>query len=233
MINVHEFNTRWWGKPVGIVTDAQFFTQRIEDQREQLAPYDWAEFAGVLPEGVLPADVLRAGFFHADTHVQFRLDLRQVTPPQCSDELTLESAESQPFSIDLEQMALFRHERFLQVPGATLESVSERYALWSADLIAASPGTCLRAASGGVTQGWFLSRVQEGKLNLTLAMLSRNASLPGATLYRAACHAYGERGHRIGYATFSVSNAPVHNIYAQMGARFLEPRHHWLWIRTV
>jgi hypothetical protein len=232
MIKRHDFNTRWWGTPVGIVTDAQFFQQRAEDQREQLAPYEWAEFAGVLPEIVSPVDVLRAGFFQADTHVQFRLDLRQVTTPTCSEEIAIESADSVPFSIGLEQMALFRHERFLQIPGTTLERVAERYALWSADLIAESPSTCLRIACGGATQGWFLSRVQEGKLNLTLAMLSRDASLPGATLYRAACHAFGHRGHRIGYASFSVSNTSVHNLYAQMGARFLEPRHHWLWIRT-
>lgn len=230
MINLHEFNTRWWGAPVGIVTDAQFFAQSPQTRLEQLSPYAWAEFSGTLPEAISPADLCRAGFFQADTQVQFRLDLRQVAAPQCSEEFTIEFADSTAFAVELDEMALFRHERFLHLPGATLERVAERYALWSADLLAANPTTCLRVVYKGTTQGWFLSRDLGGKLNLTLAMLSRQASIPGATLYRAACHAFGQRGYRIGYASFSASNTPVHNIYSQMGARFLDPRHHWLFL---
>jgi hypothetical protein len=230
MIKLHEFNTRWWGKSAGVVTDAQFFLEPVEFRETRLREYEWVEFAGTLPAGISPVDLFRAGFFQSGTQVPFRIDLRRIEAPRCDEEYAIEFADAVPFAIAPGEMALFRHERFLLLPGAGLERVAERCLLLATDLLAASPATCLRIVSKGQTQGWFLSREQGGKLDLTLAMLSRNATLGGALLYGAACHAYSQMGHRIGAAGFSVTNTAVHNIYAQLGARFLEPRQCWMWL---
>ncbi len=49
-------------------------------------------------------------------------------------------------------------------------------------------------------------------------------------LYQEAFVAYAGRGHRLGNASFSVTNTPVHNIHATLGARFMPPGGNWLWI---
>jgi hypothetical protein len=80
-------------------------------------------------------------------------------------------------------------------------------------------------------QGWFLSRPgMQHSLNLALAMLSNTAEISGLLLYQQACVAYAGRGHRLGNASFSVTNTPVHNIYAALGARFMTPGGNWLWL---
>jgi hypothetical protein len=67
-------------------------------------------------------------------------------------------------------------------------------------------------------------------LNLTLAAARRQARISGFLLYEKGLAAYAARGHRIGFASFSVMNTPVHNIYAKLGARFTPPTAIWLWV---
>ena len=118
-------------------------------------------------------------------------------------------------------------------PGATPERVNARYALWAEELLREHPATCLRVLEGGEVQGWFLARVPETEgargLELTLAMLRRGARISGHGLYQRALVALGERGHRTGSASFSITNTAVLGIYASLGARFLPPRGCWLW----
>ncbi len=76
----------------------------------------------------------------------------------------------------------------------------------------------------GVVQGWFLA--QPGKthrLQLTLAMLAKDATISGMLLYQKACLEFANRGHRLGEASFSITNTAVHNMYASLKARFLAP----------
>jgi hypothetical protein len=227
-IKEHEFNSRWWGSSAGVITSAEFFAAPEAVRRAALEAYAWTEFQTPASQSIDLKELIRSGFTQVDTQIIFRLDLTKVAPPAGSCEFALEFADEQPFAVTAEEMAPFRHERFLALPGATLERVAERYVLWSADLIAQNPASCLRIRYEGRTQGWFLASAAKGRLMLTLAMLAREATLGGAVLYRAACHAFAGRGHRLGEAGFSVSNTPVHNIYAQMGARFLEPRRCYL-----
>jgi hypothetical protein len=79
-------------------------------------------------------------------------------------------------------------------------------------------------------QGWFLSQPAAAGLNLTLAATSRNARVSGFLLYEKSLAAYAAKGHRIGFASFSVTNTAVHNIYAKLGARFTAPIGIWFWI---
>jgi hypothetical protein len=61
-------------------------------------------------------------------------------------------------------------------------------------------------------------------------MLAKDAVVSGMLLYHKACLEFAQRGHRLGEASFSVTNTAVHNIYAMLGARFLAPVGQWLWI---
>ena len=127
----------------------------------------------------------------------------------------------------------FEHERFLALPGSGPERVTQRYALWCADMVAAHAEHALRVTYQGRVQGWFLSAPERGGLHLALAMLHREASVSGLSLYEQALRAYAARGARIGFASFSVTNSPVHNVYARLGARFLATQGCWLHVNDA
>ena len=231
MIQKHEFNTRWWGGPVGVVSDPGFFSLAIEQQQKLLEPYAWAEFYSSLEECPAVEDLASSGFVQIDTQSQFMLNLRKVEPTSSTDQLVCRFADQDHFSIEAGQLAMFTHERFHQIPGCTETRTNERYALWANDLIRENPATCMRLFLEDRLQGWFLSRPgQSHGLNLALAMLTDSAEISGMLLYHQACVAYAERGHRLGSASFSVTNTPVHNIYATLGARFMPPGGNWLWL---
>jgi len=236
MIRLHDFNTRWWGSPVGIVDDAGFFSLPPNDRDQLLAPYQWVEFkSGFADAPPLPA-LARAGFFLADTQIQFRIGLKPKPGSACEEELTVQFAHETPFALRDEDLALFEHERFQHLPPPAGSRINARYAEWARLLIREHPETCLRILRGGEVQGWFLSSPAESGLNLTLAMAHRAARISGFLLYEKGLNAYAAQGHRIGWASFSVTNTAVHNIYAKLGARFIAPAGIWLWVaddRTV
>lgn len=231
MIRNHEFNTRWWGAPVGVVHDPGFFSLDSATQQSLLKPYAWAEFYSLLDQAPPPRRLATAGFFQADTQIQFLLNLSKVGTTPSMDRLECHFADQKNFHIEAEMLATFAHERFRYLPGCTAVRINERYALWANNMIREYPATCIQLMLDNKLQGWFLSRPGEQHgLNLTLAMLSGNAEISGMLLYQKAFVAYAERGHRLGNASFSVTNTPVHNIYAAVGARFIPPGGNWLWI---
>ena len=231
MIKKHEFNSEWWGEEVGIVTDSAFFAQSPETQFGALQRFAWVEF--VQPVSKLPerTTLANSGFFYIDSQVRFRIDLSHIKPGSCASALKVEIAAESPFVINEGDLKTFPHERFYALPGASETRVNARYVLWSNNLIRQNPTTCLRFTQGGSVQGWFLSHPESGSVDLTLAMLSSMASASGFDVYSRALAEYFSMGLRFGSASFSVRNSPVHNIYSSLGARFLEPRECWMWIR--
>jgi len=232
MIKSHEFNSAWWGRDVGIVTDPAFFAQPASIREEGLSRYAWVEF--VQPPSRLPprATLSKAGFFYADSQVRFRLGLSRVKPGSWA-ELVVQSASKNPFEVRAEILRPFSHERFYEIPGATPSKVLERYVRWSRLLIEDHPETCLQFLLNGKVQGWFLSHPAPGGLELTLAMLSSESAMSGFDLYSIAIAAYSAQGFRVGFAGFSLTNSAVHNIYANLGARFLEPKECWIWLNSA
>ena len=231
MIEVHELNTRWWGQPVGIVRDPAFFQLGTDEQAKLLNPYCWVEFRSQMDQAPHPRLLAAAGFMQIDTQVQFLLNLSKVEAPAGESSLRCCFADEENFDVASGQLASFSHERFRHIPGCTEARTNERYALWAQTLTDEYPASCMQLYLGDGLQGWFLSC--PGKrpgLNLSLAMLSGTAKVSGLTLYQQACAAYACRGHRLGYASFSITNTSVHNIYTTLGARFLPPSGNWRWV---
>ena len=231
MIREHAFNTTWWGEPVGIVTDAAFFSLMADQQAEALLGYSWVEFRAPLGTSPGAFDLLRAGFTWVDVQIPFRIGLQRIPSNSSLDAMKICSAAEEPFELKSDELMPFRHERYLALPGSTQEKLNERYAMWGKQVVREHPEWCLRLLYESKTQGWFLSHPSDHGLALTLAMLHRDASVSGFHLYVKCMLAYAERGARIGHECFSVSNVPVFNIYAQWGARFGEPMGCWLWVR--
>jgi hypothetical protein len=232
VIRQHDFNTRWWGQPAGIVDDGAFFSLPDAERSRALAPFQWVEFKCRLHEAPPLARLRAAGFVLADTQVEFRIGLGRRTISAGADSLGVRSAGNAAFVVRAEEMAPFEHERFRHLPGYEPARASLRYCEWSRELIHDHPDTCLEFTLGDAVQGWFLSRPASGGLNLTLAMLHRSAKISGFLLYEKALEAYAERGHRVGWAGFSVTNTAVLNIYSKLGAQFIAPVGIWLWCRT-
>jgi hypothetical protein len=167
-----------------------------------------------------------------DTQINYRLNLTNLKEPDSLDGLDVEFADDQPFEIHQDDIKSFEHERYFKLPGITAERVNRRYALWCQQHLLEHAPACLRILHQGKVQGWYLGATSEGVgLNLTLAMLARDSNISGLLLFLKAYQGFAGRGHRLGWASFSVQNTPVHNIYAGIGARFLNPLGLWMWVR--
>jgi hypothetical protein len=229
MIDEHEFNTRWYGAPAGIVRDPKALDEPADRVAAALAHFAFVELR-CKPDAVDRTRLTDLGFFVADTQIHFRIGLAALRATSSTEAISLLWADAAPFTVETHEMAAFRHERFQHLPGMTSARLDVRYAAWAQDLIAAAPATCVRLEQNGLTQGWFLSEPRGPRLRLALAMASASATISGLHLYLAACLGYAARGHSVGEASFSVHNTPVLNIYASLGARFVATEDAWLWI---
>lgn len=230
MIKTHEFNTEWWGSPVGLITDVSFFALPQQKRNELLAGYSWVEFKHSLsPSLQLPA-ITQADFSQTDTQIPFRIGLSRMYTTSSLEALDVAFADSKPFAVETKDLSPFRHERFFALPGIDENKINQRYSFWASKLLAQTPELCMQISKGGKTAGWFLSSKSGSKVDLTLAMLHMDSEISGMLLYHKAVVEYARMGFRMGSASFSVTNTPVMNIYASLGARFFEPIGIWLWI---
>ncbi len=228
MLRRHDFNSEWYGSPVGLVDDLALLDLPAEERDALLAPYAFVELRGT-GSVERAAQARAAGFVQVDLNVAFRIGLARLAPTPSDQRLRFETAEEADLAPDLDQVMPFIHERFLHLPGMTVARLNERYALWSRRLLEEQPATCVRALSDGRTQGWFLARpLGPGSLELTLAMLHRAATVSGQLLYRGALLHFAGKGFRLGQAKFSATNTPVLNIYAHLGARFTGTTDYWM-----
>lgn len=228
MIDRHDFNSAWWGRPVGIIRDDRWFDLPSDQRQADLAPYAWVEFKSTLPAQD-PFRYIDAGFTLTDTQIGFRIALDKIEETSSTLKLDCVDASSRPFKLDAALMADFQHERFAHLHGVTAERITHRFAAWASQLVCAHPTWALEITYEGHVQGWFVAEPTNKGLYLALAMLSRDATLSGANLYRKALHHFAAQGQRIGHAGFSASNTAVLNIYSQFGARFTAAQGAWLW----
>jgi len=229
MIREHSHNTAWWGEPVATVEDAAFFGLEPAARQAALRAFAWAEFKSPLASAPPVLKLAGCGFTLVDVQIGFRLMLGAVRDSPSLADLVCQFADQTRWEVGLGETRSFEHERFLQIPGAGPERLAQRYVQWSNQLVREHPEWCLRVLYQGKVQGWFLASLTDQGLYLALAMLSRQAQVSGLHLYQQAIRAYAAKGARIGFASFSVRNTAVLNIYSQLGARFTPAEGVWLW----
>jgi len=230
MIRLNEFNTRWWGDSVGILTGAAFLNSPEKFLKEREA-FAWVELRLPADDEIDHRAIHRAGFFMWDTQIRYRLDLRNVPVTQSAETLERRFADEHPFGVAVEEMQPFRHDRLYLLPGVDDRKANERFALWSEQLIRDHPSLCQQIGLEGRVQGWMLGQRTEGRLNVALGMLHRQATVSGLLLYQKGMRAYAERGERVAFASFSARHPWSLNIHASLGCRFVTPEHQWVWIR--
>jgi hypothetical protein len=230
MVSEHEFNSRWRGKRAGIVRDLSFFSLPDKRRREMLDGFDWVEVHVPMEPGLPIEEIRRTGFYYVDIQVTFRVGLRRERSGGYV-ELEFRWGDDPGFELREREWCPFAHERYQFLPGTSQECIDRRYALWAADLVAKHPSCCVEVLANGDPQGWWLTQPDgDSGLNLTLGVLHRNAKIPAILFYVASFAEYGRRGYRSGRASFSILHTAVHNIYAQLGARFETPVGIWFWV---
>ena len=231
MIKTHEFNTKWYGEDVGLVTDISFYNLSVKEQAHLLSQYAWVEFKTELEPDLPYKAITRAGFFQSDTQLPFRIDLAPIELLPGMENFSVNFADQSPFEVSENRMKVFNRERFMALPGMTAKKFNERYSLWSRSLIENHPHAAVQILKDNKVQGWYLSMIEGGEINLTLAMLDKNAEITGRQLYRTALWAYKNRGVKIGTASFSSMNPSVMNILSGLGAKFLPSIGCWFYFK--
>ncbi len=228
MIEVHEFDSAWRGREIGIVRDAKLFNKEPSEIEELCRPYEWVEFRTPTSSRVPIVSLVNAGFAKLDTQVSFRLDMNEFPPDPVPDLMTSTFAELETMP-DLSRARPFIHERFARLPHVDEESLKQRYASWAVNLCETAPEWCVAVSRGGKVQGWYFSGLDpDGSLDLTLGAASMDSEVSGAELYRAAFARYFEDGARVGSASFSAGNMAAMNIYSSLRARFTGATDFWL-----
>ena len=129
MIREHDFNTRWWGNPVGIVDDPAFFALGHEERAALLNPFDWVEFKAGLGPGAPLDPACRAGFFQVDTQLPFSINLKALDATPSTESMEIAFAADEPFDVTADDLASFTHERFRFIPGCGEERINQRGSL--------------------------------------------------------------------------------------------------------
>ena len=230
MIERHEFNSSWWGSDTGILTDSSFFKLNLEEQRKYLTPYDWVEFRCLYSKVRNFSEIVRAGFFQVDIQCRYRLDLNKVKNNPNLNMLEVIPASDKIFEFDVSKIKGFDYERYHTLENVTSNLVNNRYINWSKKLISRFPKLCLEIKYESKVQGWILAEEIEDILNMNLGIMRLDSTISGLIMYRKAILTYAQMGYRVCEASFSVNNHIVHNIHANLGARFLEPELFWFWI---
>ncbi len=220
MIRRHEFNSEWWRGEVGIVDLDSFANSSDEVVIEACSEFDWVEARSKDQSTDLSIRLSRLGFRQFDTQIGFRVGLKDNPPTPSLESLEATSALVTPFELRSEEILPFSQDRYSWIPDSDSNRARERYALWGVDLILNQPEHALAISREGEVQGYFLSRNDNGRLDLTLAMLRKGAVITGMHLYQRALSAYAQAGWRVGSASFSARNLAVLNIYSSLGARF-------------
>jgi hypothetical protein len=221
---IHEFNTRWWGSPVGHSDDIDLLMANEAELTRELDAYDWCEVR------VKHGDVARLPlaerntFAWVDTQLHYRLNLRRVEGiPKAAT-----IVDSTELSIDVEKFASFQSERYRMLPQVSQAKVDERYRLWANDLIESSPGYCATAFYKENIVGYFFGQPDGESARFSLAVANQLASVPGMLLYSCALNHFKSLGARTAAASISSQNIGALNIHAALGCQFYEAVGCWL-----
>jgi len=224
----HEFNTVWWGKPVGISTDRALLTMPDDELDKMVLDYDWIEVRCPLNE--IPAAWLgpNNGFQYVDAQLSYRAPLRHLAP--LSPATSLIPATDRPLG-GLDDLAPFSSERYAKLPGVTAERLAARYRRWANDLVAAHPDWCAAVLHEGQPAGYIFGAPDGRSANFVLAASSVEATTPGLVIYLAAAHFFAGKGAARMASAFSSTNVGALNAHVALRCRFDKAT--GIWIRMT
>jgi hypothetical protein len=220
LIEQHDFNSRWLGRPCGISTSPELLELPPDELIELCRPYAFVEVR--VPAATVPSQRLAPanGLVQVDTQLSYRLS--SANAPAVPKGLTATTFADLPRD-DLwpAQLAIFGTERYRRLTAVDEALLQHRYTMWASGLVDRNPGWCLRIDSGAGTEGFsFASPDPEGKkLTLDLVSGARGSTVPGLAVFVAAVATYRQMGIRSVGASFSAHNVGAINAHIALGCR--------------
>jgi len=224
MITNHEFNSRWWGAPVGITHDFDLLAASSNEVALAARAYEWIEAR--VPTGSVPPNWAGPtnGFYWVDLQLGYRVSLKRIEqlPPSWS------FVAADRLSIDVDDFADFTAERYGRLPGTTPERIAQRYRLWAQDLIDQAPQACATVLRNDEVAGYVLGSVDGSKASFTLAVASRGSSAHGLGIYLGAAALYRSLGATTMHSALSATNLPALNAHVALGCLFVSATGIWM-----
>lgn len=228
-ISKHEPNSVWWNDAVGIIQSPEFFSLPEKSRLEMLSAYSWVEYKAPFESSEV-SRISQHGFLLTDVQISFSINWEDATPAPIAPSYELVFADKTLFVVDYGVSRDFKAERFQALPGISWEKLDRRYVAWANQLIRENPEFALAVYFEGKIQGWCFGKPSEAGLEFTLAMLHRDAAIPGKLLYSLAFNAFREKGIRHIFSCFSVQNMATMNIFSKYNVHFKSPTGCWFWV---
>ena len=225
MISQHDFNTRWWGQPVGISTEPSLLTRSPDILGQLVEPFSWVEVRcplDQLPSGWLGPE---NGFQFVDVQLSYRAPLHNLAPLSRSTSIVPASESGLG---DLADLAPFTAERYSKLPGITPELLALRYKKWAEDLVAEHPDWCATVLHEDRTAGYVFGSPDGTSAHFVLAASSTRATTPGLVIYLAAAQFFASKGARQMQSALSSTNVGALNAHMPLRCRFLQATGVWI-----
>jgi|688.fasta_scaffold13632_7 hypothetical protein len=224
MINVHEFNSLWWGNPVGISIEVEDLFLSQEQLLSDETLFDWIEFR--VPFGTLPNQKLGPdnGAHLVETQLTYQKNISRLG--SCPEGVELVTTTEQ--IIDFSDFSAFSHERYSKLRLVDSEKLARRYSLLAGRLVEEAPRTCATVFYKSLLVGYVFGRVKEGTAVFDLAVTSKQSQVSGQILYEAAGHLFNQAGAKRMTSSFNAANIGALNAHVRMQCRFIEATSIWL-----
>jgi hypothetical protein len=223
-IHCHDFNSKWWGSPVGITWNPECLSSSSQEWKAEAESFSWVEAR--VPASMVPTQAERVsnGFFWADLQLEYRVSLRKIQSLPGSWSV-IDAAERQ---IDPKDFASFAGERYRSIPGITNEILQARYEMWARSLVRNSPSSCATVFDGREVAGYVFGTMDGLRANFSLAVASRRSTSHGLGVYLGAAELFRRCGAKSMHASLSAANTSALNSHVILGCTFVNATTIWL-----
>lgn len=224
MIRKHEFNSAWWGSPVGISSDVQDLFQNPEQLCSELTTLDWIEFRIAFDD--LPTRKLGPanGAQLVETQLTYQKNISRIGG--CPGGVTILPATQTPINVN--NFSPFSHERYSKLRKVDTDRLALRYRQLADQLVKNSPETCASVFYKSSLVGYIFGHLKETTAVFDLAVTSINAQVSGQALYDAAGYMFNQAGASRMTSSFNAANLGALNAHVRMQCSFIEATSIWL-----
>jgi hypothetical protein len=224
MIRTHEFNSVWWGSPVGISSDVQDLFQTAEQLSSELTVFDWIEYRIAFDD--LPTQKLGPsnGARLVETQLSYQKNISRMNA--CPAGVTILPAIQ--ISIDVNNFSPFSHERYAKLREVDSNRLASRYRQLANQLIENSPETCASVFYKSSLVGYVFGHINGTTAVFDLAVTAVNAQVSGQALYDAAGHMFNQAGASRMTSSFNAANLGALNAHVRMQCSFVKATSIWL-----
>lgn len=224
MILQHDFNSSWWGAPIGISSDVNDLFLTREQLSTSLNKFEWIEFR--VPVVTLPSQKLGPtnGAHMVDMQLSYQKNISRLNVPLSGVEI-LKATE---IEINFNDFSPFSHERYIKLNKVDHEKLAMRYCLLAQHLVQNSPNTCATVFYKSSLVGYIFGHVTGTTAVFDLAVTSKSSQISGQILYEAAGHFFNMAGANKMTSSFNAANIGALNAHVRLQCRFLEATSIWL-----